>query len=80
MARQQSNMVNARLNPAIKALNAGKNEDGTPLSNKDKNQYVRDIKNAIDVGFISGKETKVKSALSGAMKDSRGRKAMRGAD
>tara|TARA_B100000085_G_scaffold2482_1_gene2357 strand:+ start:3834 stop:4085 length:252 start_codon:yes stop_codon:yes gene_type:complete len=75
MGQQQSNMVNARLDPAIKALNTGKNEDGTPLSDEDKRQYIQDIRDAMDIGFISGKETEVKSALSGGMKESRGRKA-----
>jgi hypothetical protein len=58
--QQHSNMVSARLGPALKALNSSQD-----VSASDTRQFVKDIRDAVELGIVSASDAKVKSALSG---------------
>jgi hypothetical protein len=69
IGKQESNRINARLQPAIQNLISGKDDvSGNALTSSETKRYVRDIKNAIDIGMISRTNARVKSALAAAMK------------
>jgi|AACY02.3.fsa_nt_gi hypothetical protein len=69
IGKQESNRINARLQPAIQNLISGKDDvSGDALTSSETKRYVRDIKNAIDIGMISRTNARVKSALAAAMK------------
>jgi hypothetical protein len=69
IGKQESNRINARLQPAIQSLISGKDDDtGESLTNAKKQRFVRDIKNAIDVGMVSRTNARVRAALSAAIK------------
>jgi len=69
IGKQESNRVNARLQPAIKSLISGIDDDtGESITNAKKARFVRDIKNAIDIGMISRTNARVRAALASATK------------
>ena len=69
IGQQESNRINARLQPAIQSLISGKDDvSGDALTSSETKRYVRDIKNAIDIGMISRTNARVKAALAAAMK------------
>lgn len=69
IGKQESNRINARLMPAIQSLISGKDDDtGESLTNAKAARFVKDIKNAIDIGMINKNNPRVKAALAAATK------------
>ena len=69
IGQQESNRINARLRPAIQSLISNKDDvSGKALTSSETKRYVRDIKNAIDIGIVKRTDARVKAALAAAMK------------
>ncbi len=67
IGQQESNMINARLKPAIDSLISGIDDDtGESLTRAKEATFVKDIKNAIDIGMLKSSNPRVRAALAKA--------------